>query len=95
MSLRLDLLSNASATGSAVAWPGGSGSFMCAGTFGGATVTLQFLGPDGTTYLAMGTDTTLTANGGGNFFIAPCTLRCLVAGGPPSGLYAVAVRALP
>lgn len=58
------LLSNASATGAAVQWSGGLGVFTALGTFGGATVTLQYLGPDGVTWVAMGTDTTLTAAGG-------------------------------
>lgn len=91
MGIRLDLLSNASATGSAQAWPGGCGSFFAAGTFGGATVTLQVLGPDGSTYLAVGDLATLTSAGGCNFLLAPCTLRVAVTGGTPSGLYATVV----
>lgn len=82
------LLSNASATGSAVQWGGGSGMFSCVGTFGGATVTLQFMGPDGATWVAMGPDTTLAADGGGLFTCAPGQIRAAVSGGAPSGLYA-------
>ena len=91
MGARVDLLSNATATGSAVQWPGGTGTFLAAGTFSGATVTLQMLSPDGTNYMTVGPDTTLTAAGGGNFLLPPCTLRCLVAGGPPAGMYAFVV----
>lgn len=91
MGIRLDLLSNATATGSAMAWPGGYGTFMAAGTFSGCTVTLQVLGADGSTYTACGADTTLTAAGGGNFLLPPATIRALVTGGPPSGMYANAV----
>jgi hypothetical protein len=65
------LASNASATGAAVAWPGGSGTFIASATFGGGTVKLQFLGPDGSTWIDCGTDTTLTAAGGGNFELPP------------------------
>lgn len=86
------LLSNASATGSAVMWGGGVGVFTCSGTFSGATVTLQYLSPDGSTYVAMGADTTLTANGGGGFAYPPGKIRAYVSGGPPSGLYAQAER---
>jgi len=82
------LLNNASATGDEVVWGGGMGVFACEGTFGGATVTLQYLGPDGTTYRAMGTDTTLTSGGAGVFIFPPGVIRALVAGGAPSGLYA-------
>lgn len=88
---RVDLLSNASATGSAVVWPGGRGSFLAAGTFGGATVKLQVLGPDGTTWIDAGTYTTLTAAGVGNFDLPQGQIRASVSGGTPSALYAVAV----
>jgi len=84
------LLSNASATGSAAQWGGGAGVFSACGTFSGATVTLQFLGPDGSTWVAVGSDTTLTANGGGGFVLPPGQIRAAISGGPPSGMYAQA-----
>lgn len=86
---RIDLLSNASATGSAAIWPGGRGTFLVAGTFGGTTVTLQVLGPDGSTWLAVGTYTTMAAAGGGNFDLPQGQIRANVSGGTPSGLYAL------
>lgn len=90
------LLANASATGSAVTWPGGRGTFSVPiGTFGGATVALQW-SPDGTNYLAAdqgGTAyTTLTAAGAGGFELPPGLIRAAVTGGTPSGLYAYAQR---
>ena len=84
------LLSNASATGSAAAWPGGKGVFALAGTVGGATITLQYLGPDGSTWLTAATATTLTAVGLGVFELPNGQIRALVAAGTPSGLYASA-----
>jgi len=84
------LLNNAAATGAAVQWDGGIGAFSAAGTFSGATVKLQWLGPDGTTYLDVGTDTTLTAAGAGGFVLPPCKIRAFISGGPPSGMYAAA-----
>lgn len=84
------LLNNATATGAAVQWDGGIGAFSAAGTFSGATITLQWLGPDGTTYLTVGADTTLTAAGAGGFVLPPCKIRALVSGGPPSGMFAQA-----
>lgn len=84
------LLDNGSATGAAAQWGGGSGVFACVGTFGGATVTLEFLGPDGATWVAMGSDTTLTAAGGGIFTSPPGRIRASVSGGTPAGLYASA-----
>lgn len=86
------LLSNATATGSDAQWDGGTGVFSAAGTFSGSTVTLQWLGPDGTTYMDVGADTTLTASGGGAFVLPPCRIRAAVSGGPPSGMYASADR---
>lgn len=86
------LLSNASATGSAKAWPGGRGTFSVVGTFAGATASLEYLGPDSSTWLTVGTDTTKTANGLGNFDLPPGQIRASITGGPPSGVYAVAAR---
>lgn len=86
----MDLLSNASATGARVIWSGGPGIFKAAGTFGGATVSLEYLAPDSTTWVAMGADTTLTAAGGGQFTSDPGPIRASVTGGAPSGLYATA-----
>lgn len=86
------LLSNASATGTAKQWPGGRGTFSVAGTFGGATVSLELLGPDGSTWIAAGTDTTKTAAGAGNFDLPPGQIRASVTGGAPSGLYATAAH---
>jgi uncharacterized membrane protein len=86
------LLSNASGTGSAAKWDGGNGTFICVGTFGGATVTLQVLGPDGSTYVAVNAATTLTTAGMGTFSLPPGQIRALVSGGAPSGLYARAEK---
>lgn len=88
----VDLLVNASATGATVQWQGGRGVFTAAGTFGGATVSLEFLGPDTATWIAMGTDTTLTAAGGGLFDFPQGQIRASVTGGTPSGIYAHAAR---
>lgn len=88
---RVELLSNASATGSSQIWYGGRGTFVAAGTFSGATVKLQLLGPDGSTWIDAGEFTTLTAAGAGNFDLPQGQIRAAVTGGPPSGMYAVAV----
>jgi hypothetical protein len=86
------MLSNASATGATTKWAGGNGVFVAAGNFGGASVSLQFLGPDGVTWLPMGTNTTLTAAGGGVFSCHEVDIRAAVSGGTPSGLYAQVER---
>ena len=92
-----DLLSNASATGSGVKWPGGPGVFMVDGTFSGATVSLAVLGPDGSSYVAL-TDWTdalvdFTAEGARPFVAPAGMIKAVVAGGTPSALYAKAIRA--
>lgn len=87
---RVDLLTNASSTGSAVLWPGGRGTFLAAGTFGGATVSLQVLGPDESSWIDAGSYTTFTANGVGNFDLPQGKIRASVASGTPSSLYAIA-----
>ncbi|MGE0736042.1 MAG: hypothetical protein AB7G15_17145 [Alphaproteobacteria bacterium] len=91
-SLALDLLNNAAATGNPARWPGGKGSFVVAGTFGGATVKLQLLGPDGATWLDVSAATALAAVGHAVFEAGAGQLRALVSGGAPAGLYAKAVR---
>lgn len=84
------LLSNASATGSAVYWPGGIGAFTAVGTFSGTTVTLQYLGPDQTTWVAAGTNATCTAACNSVFYLGEGYIRAQVSGGTPSALYAEA-----
>jgi len=52
--MKLDLLSNASATGlDANIQNPGRYCFAVAGTFGGATVGLDIMGPDGATWIAI------------------------------------------
>lgn len=87
---REELLTNASATGSEVWWPGGEGVFQAEGTWGGATVTLQFKSDRGT-FITVGTDTTLTANGAGGFILHPCLIKATVTGSP-SAMYASVTR---
>ena len=93
MTESLRLLQNASATGAAKGWPGGAGVFTATGTFGGATVKLQQLGPDGTTWLDISGDAvTLSTPGQGGFVLPAGPVRAAVVGGTPSGLDAVAVQ---
>lgn len=97
----VQLLSNASATGAAAAWPGGRGVMNIVGTFGGTSATLQHLGPDNSTWLdvktmdpATGTQATvsLTANGSIGFILPPTQIRAVLTGGAPSAMYAAAAR---
>lgn len=90
MAASLDLLSNASATGDAMDWSGGTGVFAVTATWSGATVKLQAMLPDGSTWGDVGANTTLTADGMGGFVLPPCRVRAAVSGGPPSGVYASA-----
>lgn len=84
------LLENASATGSAVEWPGGEGVFECEGTWSGATATLQFRTANGT-WVAVGTDTTMSSNGAAGFILHPCWIRVSISGSP-SAMYAAVTR---
>lgn len=52
--------------------------FLVAGTFAGATVKLQQL--IGSTYVDLGSETTLTANGGGLFVTPISALRIAISG---------------
>lgn len=87
MSTKPSLLSNASATGSAKQWAGGRGLFSVEGTFDGATVQLQYAGPNGTLTNVQGT--ALTAAGQVVVELPPGEVKATVSGGSsPSGLYA-------
>lgn len=86
------LIANGTASGNAQAWPGGEGVMSVAGTFNGATVKLQFLGADGTTWLDAGTGATFTAAGAGVFYLPPGQIKAVVSSGPPSGIYASAAK---
>lgn len=68
---------------------GGIAAFDLVGTLGGATVTLQTMGADGATPVAVDASTTVTAAGLVKGVNVPAGVyRCLVAAGAPSGLYA-------
>lgn len=86
------LLVNGGATGNPVDWPGGDGIFYVAsGTFGGATVKLQWA-PDEINYQDVDrsgdTFCTLTTVGSGFFTLPVCKIRAAVVGGSPSGINA-------
>lgn len=84
---RATLISNGSSTGSPVPWNGGPGIFQVAGTFGGSTVSIQYMSVDGSTYITLGS---LTAAGILSFVAPQGLIRASVSGGSPSGLYAAA-----
>jgi hypothetical protein len=73
-------------TGAWTQWYGGTGRFMASSTgWNGAQLSLQYQGPGGATDpIDAGTDTTLTANGGGLFTLPPCLIRCAVSVAVPS-----------
>jgi hypothetical protein len=68
-------------------WPGGQGVLAAAASaYNAATLTLQFRGPDGATYIS--TATTLTANGLSAVFTLPLgIIQVIVTGGAPTALY--------
>ena len=56
-------------------WPGGVGQFMAEGTWDGATCKMQVSPDDGTTWIDVGSDVTLTADGIANFELGACDIR--------------------
>jgi hypothetical protein len=88
-----DLLSNDSATGTQVRWSGGSGVLTAAGTFGGATLSLQYLAADQATWVNVdSTNGVLTANGAFGFRLPAGYIRAALTGGAPSAMYARVAR---
>jgi hypothetical protein len=82
------------ATGAQYDCPGGLMVVAAvASAWNGATATLNMLGPDGSTLLAVSaTQSTFTANGVGTVYLPPCTLQVVVTGGPPTALYVSIAR---
>jgi hypothetical protein len=84
----IDLLINASATGVPVLVNGGRRVFSVVGTFGGATVTLQWQDQDTGTWVDV-PNAAFTAPGTAAVDVGErSTVRANVTGGAPSGLYA-------
>ncbi len=82
------LLSNAAATGSAVAWPGGPMYFTGEATWGGGTVKLQLQSMNGT-WLDVPSGS-LTANGILNLTVPAGNIRANVATATAVYAYAIA-----
>jgi hypothetical protein len=70
-------------------WPGGRGEFRVEATFGGGTVKLECKGPNGTAQ-DVGTETELTADGGGIFELGAGEIRANID--TATGVYAMALR---
>lgn len=85
-----NLIDNGSATGPTAGLVVAPGRYCFAvdGTFGGATVTLSLLSPDGSSYISCGTDAALTAEGAVEVELPATTVKAVVSGGSPSALYA-------
>ncbi|MDH5641561.1 MAG: hypothetical protein OEY28_09725 [Nitrospira sp.] len=88
MATGIVLASNASATGDWYAWPGGRGEFRVEGSFPG-TVKLETKGPNGTAQ-DVGTETELSADGGGIFELGAGEIRANID--TATGVYAMALR---
>ena len=86
------LLDAAAATGDSVPWSVGKGQLTVQGTWDGATVTLEATEDGGTTWIPVGDDTTMTANGKANFELASCTIRATVSSAGTTSLTAWARR---
>jgi len=65
---------------SSVDWPGGVGQMVVEGTFGSGTVKLQMSPDDGTTWVAIGGDSTVTADAVVNFDLNGCDIRLNLSG---------------
>lgn len=83
------LLENVAATGAWVPYQGGKTSIVFFGTVGGATITVELQGKDGSTAISV---QALTAAGLTALDLPPGLYRVSVSGGTPSGLYCDLVR---
>lgn len=83
---RVTLGSNVSATGSAVLYTGGPSLFMATATFGGGTVKLQVLLPDGSTWVDVAGGSLTAAGTSAVLWLPPGSYRVNVA--TATGVYA-------
>ena len=83
----ITLLSNASATGSAKSIRQGRYVFAVDGTFNSGTCKLQLLSPDGSSYIDVGGDATLSAEGACLVDLPDCVVKAALTGSP-SAMYA-------
>ena len=70
----------------ALDWPGGVGQMVVEGTFGSGTVKLQMSPDDGTTWVAIGGDATVTADAVVNFDLNGCDIRLNLSGSTGANL---------
>jgi hypothetical protein len=91
----LKLLTAAAVTGPQLLWPGGAGVFTVAGVWNGATVTLQYVGPDGTTLVTAGTAGTLTANGNCVFYLPRGLIQATISAAGGSTALSASASVLP
>ena len=69
-------------------WPGGIGVFSAVSSnWNSGTVTLEYEGPDGITFVVAGTNATCTANCGGVFYLPAGKIEAVLSGSP-TALYA-------
>lgn len=70
--------------------PGGRLILAVAGTFGSSSSQLQMLGPDGSTWINIGT--AVTTAGQQLIELAPCSLQLVVSGGTANAVSATLAR---
>lgn len=81
----MQLLNGGAVTGQQMAWPAGDALFSVCGTFAGAAIALQVLGPDGKTYITLGSYSGAAA---AVFRLPACSVRAAVT--PATGRGAAA-----
>ena len=87
----INLWINGSSANTTYMWPGGIGVFAAVSSaWNSATVTLEWIGPDGSTLIVAGTNTTCTANCNGVFYLPAGKIEAVVSGGTPTALFAAA-----
>lgn len=91
MAIALTLLNAVAATGPGAPFliqNGGDFTFAVNGTFGGTSVALEMLGPDGVNYINCGAAATMTTAGMCTVSLPAGTYRASVTGGAAMSIYA-------
>lgn len=91
----VQLLTAATVSSANTYWPGGAGVLTVNGTWNGATVTLQYVGADGSTLVNAGTACVFTANGNCVFYLPKALIKATITGAGGSTSLSAQAVALP
>lgn len=87
---RISMIENDVAAAASYDWPGGTGVMYAEATWGGGSIKLQQISPNGT-WMDVGSAVTFTTNGIGGFLLPAGPIRLVIATAIAAYVYVVGV----